>query len=131
MDEYSTLVNTLTQTAAMNNAWSADQALNQMAFQRMMSNTAHQREVADLKAAGLNPILSAKLGGASTPSGAMGTIDTSLVSSLASIFDKMLDVADNSAKAVARVSGSGNGYSSIPSVLTDGSESGKSLADKT
>ena len=47
----------------------AASSAKQMAFQERMSNTAHQRQMADLRRAGINPMLSAKLGGASTPTG--------------------------------------------------------------
>lgn len=50
------------------NAVGIASAREQMAFQERMSSTAHQREVEDLRRAGLNPALSAH-GGASSPVG--------------------------------------------------------------
>jgi len=59
--------------AAAANAASAQAAAQQMEFQREMSNTAYQRAVNDMKKAGINPMLAAMRGGASTPGGAMYT----------------------------------------------------------
>lgn len=53
-----------------------DQAQLNRDFQERMSSTAHQREVDDLKKAGLNPILSAKYGGSSTPTGATARVES-------------------------------------------------------
>lgn len=61
------------QEAATARSFNATEAKINRDFQERLSNTAHAREIKDLRSAGLNPILSAKYGGSSTPSGSVAT----------------------------------------------------------
>lgn len=61
-----------------NNQFNAQQALLDRQFQERMSSTAHQREVKDLLAAGLNPLLTNGGNGSSTPTGAQAHADEGL-----------------------------------------------------
>lgn len=85
-----------------NNAFNAEQAQLNRSWQENMSNTAHQREVADLVAAGLSPVLSANTG-ASTTSGATASADTNATSGYASLaktaMDNLTSIAMNNINA--------------------------------
>ena len=81
--------------------FNAQEAAKSRSWQEYMSNTAHQREIKDLKAAGLNPVLSAMGGNGAavtsgatasgvTSAGAKGEVDTSANAALVQVLGSIL-----------------------------------------
>jgi hypothetical protein len=81
--------------------FNAQEAAKSRSWQEYMSNTAHQREIRDLKAAGLNPVLSAMGGNGAavtsgatasgvTSAGAKGEVDTSANAALVQVLGSIL-----------------------------------------
>ena len=69
------------------NAQNRQLAAENTAFQERMSNTAYQRQVKDLEASGLNPMLAyVKGGGASTPSGTVMPMQNAAAAGVSSAY---------------------------------------------
>lgn len=95
--DFSGLSSAIYRANAAANAFNAAEAQKNRDFQLYMSNTAHQREMVDLAAAGLNPILAARQG-ASTPAGGQATASDAS-GALAGLLGQI--VSAQSAQAVA------------------------------
>lgn len=69
-------------------------ARESMDFQERMSSTAYQRSMEDMRKAGLNPILAARQGGASTPGGAQALAQNEMSGAVSSALDAKRMIAE-------------------------------------
>lgn len=117
------------------NSFNSSEAEKQRQWEQMMSGSAHQRELADLRASGLNPILAAN-NGAAVPSGAAASsvspgqgakaeADTSANMAIASMFNAAMSykaqtdamkTSAESAQRVAQIQADASRYASTTSM---------------